>query len=105
SRPRAEEMKKRRAGATLGLEGRNAKVVNTEQQAWLSDVATKAVLPMFKARDKPFLMVFWSRHPDASQHGQRDSIGRLLPGINGPSSLAAIKNADDTLARLLAGLK
>jgi arylsulfatase A-like enzyme len=49
--------------------------------------------------------VFWSRDPDGTQHNHGDSLGRLVPGINGPTSLAAIKNADDSLARLLAALK
>ena len=75
------------------------------QQAWLTDVVAKALLPMFKERGKPFVIVFWSRDPDATQHGQGDSPMRLVPGINGPTSLAAIRNADDCLARLLAALK
>ena len=61
-------------------------------------MATKAVLPLFKARGKPFVLVFWSRDPDGTQHNQGDSLGRLVPGINGPTSLAAIRNADDNLA-------
>jgi Type I phosphodiesterase / nucleotide pyrophosphatase len=80
-------------------------VANLEQQKYFTDVATKAVLPMFKARNKGFVMVYWSRDPDGSQHNQGDSLGRLIPGINGPTSLAAIKNADDNLATLLAALK
>ena len=36
---------------------------------------------------------------------QKDSIGKLSPGINGPSGSAGIKDADDTLAALLAALK
>jgi hypothetical protein len=32
---------------------------NVEQQAYFADVATKAVLPLFKERDKPFVLVFW----------------------------------------------
>jgi hypothetical protein len=60
---------------------------------------------LFKERKKAFVMVFWSRDPDGTQHNQGDSLGRLVPGINGPTSLAAIKNADDDLARLLAALK
>ena len=78
---------------------------NVEQQNWFADAATGAVLPMFKAGGKPFAMVFWSRDPDGTQHNQGDSLGRLIPGINGPTSLAAIKNADDDLGKLLAGLK
>lgn len=103
--PLSEEIRQRLAAAQLPLETPRAKVVNTEQQAYLTDVATKAVLPLFKERDKPFLMVFWSRDPDTSQHGQTDGPNRLLPGINGPSSLAAIRNADDSLGRLLGSLK
>ena len=70
------------------------------QQAYFADVATKVVLPMFKARNKPFVLVFWSRDPDGSQHNQGDSLNTLTPGINGPTSLAGIKNADDNLAQL-----
>lgn len=80
-------------------------VANVEQQNFFADVATKAVLPLFKTRNKPFVMVYWSRDPDGTQHNQGDSLGRLVPGINGPTSLAAIKNADDNLAKLLAGLE
>ncbi|THD67205.1 MAG: alkaline phosphatase family protein [Bradyrhizobium sp.] len=75
-------------------------VPNTAQQAWFADVATKVVLPMFKARNKPFVLVFWSRDPDGSQHNSGDSLNTLTPGINGPTSLAGIKNADDNLAQL-----
>ncbi|MBP1182786.1 alkaline phosphatase family protein [Methylobacterium sp. PvR107] len=77
---------------------------NVEQQGYFTDVATKAVLPLFKARGKPFVLVFWSRDPDGTQHNQGDSLGRLVPGINGPTSLAAIHNADTNLATLLAAL-
>jgi len=73
---------------------------NTVQQAYFVDVATKAVLPLFKARNKPFLMVFWSRDPDGSQHNNGDSLNTVTPGINGPTSLAGIKNADNNLAAL-----
>ena len=44
---------------------------NTAQQAYFADVASKVVLPMFKARNKPFVLVFWSRDPDGSQHNHR----------------------------------
>jgi hypothetical protein len=78
---------------------------NVEQQSYFADVATKAVLPLFRERGKPFVLVFWSRDPDGTQHNQGDSLGRLVPGINGPTSLAAIRNADTNLATLLAALK
>ncbi len=75
-------------------------VPNTTQQAYFADVATKVVLPMFKARNKPFVLVFWSRDPDGSQHNTGDSLNTVTPGINGPTSLAGIKNADNNLAQL-----
>jgi hypothetical protein len=58
------------------------------------------VLPLFKARNKPFVLVFWSRDPDGSQHNHGDSLNAVMPGINGPTSLAGIKNADNNLAAL-----
>jgi type I phosphodiesterase/nucleotide pyrophosphatase len=75
-------------------------VANIAQQAYFADVAAKVVLPMFKARNKPFVLVFWSRDPDGSQHNQGDSLNTVTPGINGPTALAGIKNADDNLAQL-----
>ncbi|WP_374544874.1 alkaline phosphatase family protein [Rhodoblastus sp.] len=80
-------------------------VANVEQQDYFVKVATKVALPIFKERDKPFVLVFWSRDPDGSQHNQGDSLLRLVPGINGPTSLAGIRNADDNLAALLEALK
>ena len=117
--PLSDELQQRLKAAELPLQaptrGDNGKAgtntvpgttaANVDQQKYFTDVATKAVLPMFKARNKAFVMVYWSRDPDGSQHNQGDSLGRLVPGINGPTSLAAIRNADDNLANLLAGLK
>lgn len=73
---------------------------NVEQQKYFADVAAKVVLPIFKARNKPFVLVFWSRDPDGTQHNQGDSLLKVAPGINGPTSLAAVRNADDNLAQL-----
>jgi arylsulfatase A-like enzyme len=73
---------------------------NVAQQAYMVDVATRVVLPMFKARSKPFVLVFWSRDPDGSQHNTGDSLNTITPGINGPTSMAGIKNADNNLAQL-----
>jgi hypothetical protein len=77
-----------------------AKVANVTQQKYFADVTTKVVLPMFKARNKPFILVYWSRDPDGTQHNHGDNPLQLTPGINGPTSLAAIKNADDNLAQI-----
>lgn len=81
------------------------RVANIAQQTYLVDVTTRAILPLFKAAEKPFVLVFWSRDPDGTQHNQGDSLDQLVPGINGPSSLAGIHNADDNLAALLAALE
>jgi arylsulfatase A-like enzyme len=77
---------------------------NIAQQAYMADVATKVVLPMFKARNKPFVLVFWSRDPDGSQHNTGDSLNTITPGINGPTSMAGIKNADNNFAQLRTAL-
>ena len=78
---------------------------NIVQQDYFAAVTTRAILPMFKERNKPFVLVFWSRDPDGTQHYQGDSLNSLVPGINGPTSLAAIRNADDDLARICAALR
>ena len=112
--PLSEEMKTALTKADLPLatpsRGDNGKagdaktpgtlVPNTVQQAYFVDVASKIVLPMFKQRNKPFVLVFWSRDPDGSQHNTGDSLNTVTPGINGPTSLAGIKNADNNLAQL-----
>src|SRR5512146_515368 len=77
---------------------------NNVQQQWMVDVTTKAVLPMFVDSGKPFVILFWSRDPDSTQHNQGDSFQQLVPGINGPTSKAAVENADRTLGQLLAWL-
>ena len=77
---------------------------NIVQQDYFAAVTAKAILPLFKERGKPFVLVFWSRDPDGTQHYQGDSLNSLMPGINGPTSLAAIHNADDDLARIRAAL-
>ena len=80
-------------------------VANVEQQNWFAAVASEVLLPRFKAAGKPFVLVFWSRDPDGTQHNEGDSLNSLTPGINGPTSRAAIRNADNDLARLRATLK
>jgi arylsulfatase A-like enzyme len=80
-------------------------IANIAQQKYFVDVTTKVVLPRFKTAGKPFVLVFWSRDPDGTQHNQGDSLGKLAPGINGPTSMAAIKNADANLAEIMHTLK
>lgn len=117
--PLSKEIQTRLVAAGLGVEapgrGDNGQAgdfqkpgtlqANVAQQDYFLNAATKVVLPFFKERSKPFMLVFWSRDPDGTQHNQGDSLNRFVPGINGPTSLAAIRNADHDLAELLAALK
>ncbi len=84
-------------------------VPNVAQQQWLADAATRVVLPMFETdltqAAKPFALVFWSRDPDGAQHGENDSPGRLSPGINGPTPLLGLQNADRNLKQILDWLR
>jgi hypothetical protein len=67
-------------------------VPNVAQQQYFLTAATKVVLPALKARGKPFVLLYWSRDPDASQHAQQDS-----PGANADSNLKGIRDALDAL--------
>ena len=74
---------------------------NVEHQQWFADAATKAILPAFAKSPEPFVLVYWSGDPDHTQHDQGDSPNRLSPGINGPTSKAAVQNADRNLQQIL----
>jgi hypothetical protein len=74
---------------------------NTEQQGYYADAVTRVILPMFKESGKPFVLLYWSRDPDGTQHFQGDSLNKLVPGINGPTSKAALRNADNNLKQIL----
>src|SRR6202040_1865975 len=103
--PLSDELKAALTKAGLPLEtpsrGDNGKSGDAKTPGTLganiADIARKIVLPMLKARNKPFVLVFWSRDPDGTQHNHGDSLNSLTPGINGPTSRAAVKNADDAL--------
>jgi len=75
-------------------------VANVQQQEYLVNVVTNVLLPMFKTRGKPFVLVYWSRDPDGTQHGHGDSLNRLSPGVNGPTSTASVRNADDNFSKI-----
>ena len=106
-----------RAGIALAAPGRGANadsgafdrpgthVADTDQQRYFLDVAIKVVLPEFKRAGRPFVLVYWSRDPDGSQHNQGDSFGSLIPGINGPTSLAGVRSASDALESIEDALK
>src|SRR5579863_2274193 len=74
---------------------------NHVQQDYFADATSKVVLPMFMKRGKPFALLYWSRDPDGTQHFQGDSLNKLIPGINGPTSKAALTNADNNLKQIL----
>ena len=108
-RPDVVEMLKK-AGLALETPGRAqrenpGKSTNFVQQQYYRDIVTKVLLPYFKESKKPFMLLYWSSDPDGTQHSHRDSVNELVPGINGPTSLAAIKVADDDLAAIMAALK
>ncbi|HLJ23199.1 MAG TPA: alkaline phosphatase family protein [Candidatus Acidoferrales bacterium] len=74
---------------------------NYKQQAYFADATSKVILPMFAKSGKPFALLYWSRDPDGTQHFQGDSLNQLVPGINGPTSKAALRNADNNLKQIL----
>jgi hypothetical protein len=82
-----------------------ATLPNRPQQIWFTAATTAAVLPALQASAKPFVLLYWSRDPDATQHAQTDSPGSVVPGINGATAQAAIANADNNLEALLDMLK
>jgi arylsulfatase A-like enzyme len=83
------------------------KAANFNQMRWETDVTTRVLLPRFAASEKPFLLLFWSRDPDGTQHNQGDGFNpnsaryNLQPGINGETSTKALHNADASLKRIL----
>ena len=91
--------------AFVGAAAPKASLPDIEQEVWLMKATTRIVLPHFKDAGKPFILLFWSRDPDMSQHNTKDSVGEMTPGINGPSGLAGTRNADTMLGELLATLK
>jgi arylsulfatase A-like enzyme len=77
------------------------RAANIAHQQWFADAATKAILPAFAKSVEPFVLVYWSGDPDYTQHAQGDSLNQLAPGINGPTSKAAVENADRNLKQIL----
>jgi arylsulfatase A-like enzyme len=91
--------------AFVGAAAPKSNVPDIEQEVWLMKAATRIVLPHFRDTGKPFVLLFWSRDPDMSQHNTKDSVGEMVPGINGPTGRAGTRNADTMLGELLAYLK
>ncbi len=77
---------------------------NLTQQSYHLSATTQVLIPDLKESGKPFVLLFWSRDPDATQHGAIDSKDQLLPGINSHSGRAAIANADNDLKGILDAL-
>ncbi len=78
---------------------------NLTQQAWLLSLTTQSLIPSLSNQAKPFVLIFWSRDPDATQHGAVDSSGRIVPGINSVDAREAIYNADSNLKGIMDALK
>jgi arylsulfatase A-like enzyme len=91
--------------AFVGAAAPKVSVPDLEQEVWLMKATNRIVLPHFQQAGKPFVLLFWSRDPDMSQHNAKDSVGEMVPGINGPSALAGTRDADTMLGELLATLK
>ena len=91
--------------AFVGAAAPKSGVPDIEQEVWLMKATNRIVLPHFRQSGKPFVLLFWSRDPDMSQHNTKDSVGEMVPGINGPSGLAGTRDADTMLGELLATLK
>ncbi len=102
-----DDLARRIAAAGLSDKAPSTAVPNATQQAYVTDVTVKALLPMLKERGnaKGFVLLYWCRDPDNTQHSQEDSVGALVPGINGPTAHAGIADADAQLKRLLDALK
>jgi predicted AlkP superfamily pyrophosphatase or phosphodiesterase len=81
------------------------KTANITQQQYFADVTTKVILPLFQQRQKPFILVYWSRDPDGTQHNHGDSLNQLVPGINGSTVQAARQNVDKNLGQIRGALK
>jgi Type I phosphodiesterase / nucleotide pyrophosphatase len=84
------------------------RVANLNQEKYFADVA-HVVIEDFR-RDffkcgRPFVLVFWSRDPDGTQHNQGDSPNSLDPGINGSTSKSAVTNADRLFSEIQNSLK
>ena len=99
--PIPAELAQQIADATNASQPPPPSVPNIAQQSYLAGGTAKAILPYFKRSGRPFALLFWSRDPDATQHQQQDQLGSLTPGINGPTSDAAIANADSSLKTIL----
>jgi hypothetical protein len=100
-RKRIEESKIKPVNAPSRGDNGNAGtfIADLAQQQYFLEMTLKVVLPGFKQTGKPFVLVYWSRDPDGSQHNQGDR------GINGPTSMTAIRTADGALAAIEQQLK
>jgi arylsulfatase A-like enzyme len=97
------------ANDTIGAAGSPMPALTTapnwSQQAYLISMTTQVLIPNLHNSGKPFVMLFWSRDPDATQHAAPDSLGKIVPGINSTNARAAIYNADTDLKGILDALK
>jgi len=98
------ELAKQIAAATAQAEPPATAAPNDAQEKYLATIVTDVLLPKFKAEKKPFLIVFWSRDPDNTQHQVQDSLGKLVPGVNGAMGHSGIADADAALKNLMDGL-
>ena len=83
-------------GQAGGADAPGTLAANVEQQRYFAEVATKAVLPLFKERQKPFVLVFWSRDHDnlatlqagLREQGLEDTTDVILTSDHGFSTIS-----------------
>jgi hypothetical protein len=80
-------------------------MANVTQQQFFVDTVTKVILPEFQKDGKPFVLLFWSRDPDGTQHNQGDSLNSLKTGINGRTAKMAVQVADRNFKQILSYLE
>jgi hypothetical protein len=103
--PMPSRMANGKSAATPG-----ALAPNYAQQQYFLETTLTDVLPVLKKANpkRPFFIVYWSRDPDGTQHNQGDNalnhVGRK-EGINGLTSLAAVRVADNALGAIREQLK
>lgn len=64
-------------------------VPNMSMQAYQTAIVTNVLIPNWQISGRPFVLTFWARDPDTTQHGALDSDGNILPGINSYTSRTA----------------
>jgi len=99
-----EQLRRRLPLETLGARAASenpGKTTNIIQQKTTATSSPRCCCRTSRSRPGPSCCSTGRPIPTGTQHSQRDSLGEFTPGINGPTSFAAIKVADDDLAAII----